>query len=315
MTTDLAQSTSKQLEISCQSCGATLLLESNMRSALCPYCASPSIVHRPPAADRPAPTFIVGFVVDHEHATRAVQKWISGSHMFARSDFKSAVPELTRGVYLPAYLYGAVANSQYSASIGENYTEIETYTTTDANGKTVTRTRTVVKTEWRPLHGNHCCYVVDVIVTASSGVTNAALEAIEPFDLRALRRYADSFISGWLAEEPSRSKDDCFKLAHDETVSKVGSMLQHFMPGDTYSNLQYQTRLSHEVIDLVLLPVWSYAVRYSEDRPPVQILVNGQTGRVGGTVPVSATKVTCAVIAALLLIGGVVLLFLILSQQ
>lgn len=309
MATDLSDSKTDQLEISCQSCGAKLVLESNMRSTLCPYCASPSIVRRPPTKNRPSPTFLVGFVVDHDHATKAVKKWIAGSHMFARSDFKAAVPELTRGVYLPAYLYGAVATTKYSASIGENYTVTETYTTTDSKGKLVTRTRTVIKTEWRSLSGNHSCYVVDVLVTASRGVTNAALEAIEPFDLRSLRRYADSFISGWLAEEPSRTKEECFRLAHNETISKVGERLTHFMPGDSYNNLQHQTQLSHEVIDLVLMPIWTYAIRYAEDQPPIQILVNGQTGRVGGKVPISTAKVTAAVIAVLLLIIFVVLLF------
>ncbi|MGZ0167760.1 MAG: hypothetical protein ACKVII_27910, partial [Planctomycetales bacterium] len=46
------------------------------------------------------------------------------------------------------------------------------------------------------------------------------LPELEPFDLRALRRYDPSFISGWLAEEPSRSKDDCFQLSHDESVEQ-----------------------------------------------------------------------------------------------
>ncbi|MCA9135895.1 MAG: hypothetical protein KDB00_04030 [Planctomycetales bacterium] len=313
MASDIADPVTDQLEISCQSCGAKLVLDANLRSTLCPYCASPSIVTRPPSPNRPSPAFLVGFVVDHEHATDAVKRWVAGSHLFARSDFKAAVPELTRGVYLPAYLYGAVANTSYSASIGENYTETETYTTTDSKGKLVTRTRTVTKTEWRSLYGDHCCYVMDVVVSASRGVTNAALEAVEPFDLRALRRYADSFIAGWLAEEPSRSKQDCFQLAHDESVAKVGRMLEQFMPGDSHSNLQFQTNLSHEVIDLVLLPIWTYAVRYAPDRPPIQILVNGQTGRVGGKVPISATKVTLAVVAVLLIIG--VILVLVMAAQ
>ncbi len=286
-----------------------------MLTALCPYCASPSIVQRPPSANRPVPSFVVGFVLTHDRAIQLVKNWISGSHFFARSDFKKAAPELTRGVYLPAYLYGAVADSRYSASIGENYTVTETYTTTDSKGRTVTRTRTVTKTEWRSLSGAHSCYAVDVVVTASSGVSNAALEAIEPFDLRALQRYSPSFIVGWLAEEPSRSKDECFRMAHEETVAKVGTLLHQFMPGDSHSNLQFQTQLSREVIDLVLFPVWSFALRYAEDRPPLQILVNGQTGRVGGNVPISAIKVTTAVVIGLIILGGIVLLFLFLSQR
>jgi hypothetical protein len=297
------------LEISCQSCGSTLLLESNMRTAICPYCASPSIVERPATKNLPKPTFIIGFAVDHERAMRIVKNWLRQSHFFVRSDFKRAAPDLTRGVYLPAYLYGAVADSRYSASIGENYTEVETYTTTDAKGRTVTRTRTVTKTEWRNLSGDHSCYVVDVVVTASKGVSNAALEAIEPFDMRALHRFAPAFIAGWLAEEPSRTQEECFQLAHDETIAKVGVLLKNFMPGDSHNNLQYRTTVSQEVIDLVLFPIWSFAVRYNDEKPPVKILVNGQTGRVAGHVPISVAKVSTAVIIALLLILGIVLLF------
>lgn len=298
------------LEIACQACGAKLVLESNMRTAICPYCASPSIVQRPPSVDLPKPTFVIGFTIDHERATKLVKKWIGNSHLFVRSDFKRAAPELTRGVYLPAYLYSALAESRYSASIGENYTETQTYTTTDSKGRTVTRTRTVTKTEWRPLSGQHACYVSDVVVTASQGVSNAALEAIEPYDLRQLRRYAPEFIVGWLAEEPSRDQDECFRLAHDETIAKVGRMLKNFMPGDSHRNLQYDTSLSQEVIDLVLFPVWSFAVRYDEQKPPVQILINGQTGRVGGKVPISVAKVSAAVIIALLVLGGILLVIM-----
>lgn len=312
MLTDSSRETGEQ-EIACQSCGAVLHVGANVRSTTCPYCASPSIIHRPPSRDRPEPAFLVAFVVNHERASTAVRNWIARSSIFARSDFKRAVPQLTHGVYLPAYLYGAIANTSYAARIGENYTETETYTTTDGKGQTVTRTRTVTKTEWRSLQGQHQCYVVDVLVTASSGVSNPALEAIEPFDLRSLRGYEDSFISGWLAEEPSRSKQDCLKSAHGETLALVERKLTNFMPGDGFSHLQQNTEVTNEVIDLVLLPVWSYALRYADDQPPLQILVNGQTGRVGGNVPVSTTKIAATVLA--LVVVGVLLFILISAMQ
>lgn len=278
-----------------------------MLAIVCPYCASPAVISQAVTPDRPPPSFAIGFVIDQTEATRLVRKWIAGAHIFSRSDFKRAAPQSTRGVYLPAYLYGAVADSSYTAEIGEDYTETETYTTTDGNGKTVTRTRTVTKTEWRNLRGTHACYVVDVIVTASQGTNNAALEAIEPFDLRSLRRYAPDLVTGWLAEAPSRTQADCFEMAHGETIAKVGVQLRQFMPGDSHRNLNYQTQLSREVIDLVLLPIWSFAVRYDNEKPPVQILVNGQTGRVAGRVPVSSAKVIAAVIVAVIVIGSLVL--------
>ena len=309
MVTGDSQSSDNRLEISCEACGATVMVESHMRTAQCPYCASPSVIERTPTANRPDPVFIVGFVVNQSRATQIVQQWIRSRNIFARSDFKQAAPELTRGVYLPAYLYGAVARTNYSAEIGENYTETETYTTTDSKGNTVTRTRTVTKTEWRSLRGNHACYILDVIVTASKGVSNDELEAIEPYNLRDLQRYSPPLISGWLAEDPSRAKDACRRLAHDESVKKVGAMLRDFMPGDSYTDLRYNTRLTDELTDLVLLPIWSFAVQYDEKKPPVRIRVNGQTGRVCGRVPISVIKVTAAVMLAVTAVAGVVAWF------
>ena len=308
MTADTIEQKIDYTEISCQSCGSNLLVEPQMLTAICPYCASSSIIQRPPSENLPSPEFTIGFVVTQDRAIEAVSSWIRRSSVFAKSAFRKAAPELTRGVYLPAYLYNAVANSDYRADIGENYTETETYTTTDSNGKTVTRTRTVVKTEWRSLRGKHCCYILDVVVTASKGVSNEALEAVEPFDLRSLRRFSPAMISGWLAEEPSRTQDECMQFAHGEAVDKVGSQLKGFMPGDSYRNLQYETDVVNESIDLVLFPIWSFAVRYDETKPPLQILVNGQTGRVGGKVPISPVKVSIAVaVVVFILLAGALL--------
>ncbi len=279
-----------------------------MRTARCPYCASPSIIESPPSVDQPAPSFIIEFVVAQERAVQLVERWISSSGLFARSDFKRSAVDDTQAVYLPAYLYGAIARNQYQASIGENYTVTETYTTTDANGKTVTRTRQVTKTEWRELHGEHDCYVLDVLVTASRGIDNASLEAIEPFDLRALRRYNSAIISGWPAENPSMSLDDCLELAREESVEQVGHMLGAFMPGDSHSGLTYTTRLRDEVIDQLLLPIYSFAIRYDPDKQPISILVNGQSGEIAGRVPLSPLKISVAVLLGLLLLGGLIFL-------
>ncbi len=279
-----------------------------MRTARCPWCGSTSIVERPPTPDRPLPDFVVGFVITQHVAVQRVRRWIRRSSLFARSDFRRAAADLTRGVYLPACLYSSVADSQYSAEIGENYTETETYTTTDANGNTKTETRTVTRTEWRSLTGRHASYILDIIVSASRGVANQALEAIEPFDLRAVRRYSPWFLSGWLAEEPSMTQDQCKDLARSEASRQLQQTLKEFMPGDSHTDLRCETEFSDESVALILLPVWSFAIRYAPNKPPVQVLVNGQTGRVGGRVPLSVVKIS----AAIGLVVGVAILLLLL---
>ena len=51
------------MEVSCQSCGAQLALEANLRTVECPYCAATSVVERAPEPGRPAPLFVLGFVL------------------------------------------------------------------------------------------------------------------------------------------------------------------------------------------------------------------------------------------------------------
>lgn len=289
----------------CQSCGARLEIAPDQRTGKCLYCGSPQVVDRPPSPDRPNPTFALGFVVVPEKALAIAQKWVRRPLFAPRAFLKAKVSEI-RGIYLPAYLYTAAVRSSYSASIGENYQETQTYTTTDSKGRTVTRTRTVTKTEWRSLTGYHAVYVADFVVTASRGLPNEELEAIEPFDLRALKRYTPKIVSGWVAEEPSIGAHECFQMARQEAQAGVAKMLSTFMPGDTHRNLQFQSSFDQEDLELTLLPVWVLPVRYRDDKPPVRLLVNGQTGKIHGKAPKSWVKITLFVLTILALIALVI---------
>ncbi|MDY7228372.1 hypothetical protein [Hyalangium rubrum] len=296
------------MNLSCQSCGAQLVVAETLRTTTCPYCAAPSVVERPPSRDRPPPTFALGFVQTPAKAKELARQNLLRRSFWAPSSVRNASVEELRGIYVPAWLYSALAESDFSASIGENYTETETYTTTE-NGRTVTKTRQVTKTEWRPLRGRHTEYVPDVIVTASSGLPNDELEHIEPFDLRGLRRYHDALVAGWITEEPSLAQEQCMEQARDEVTAYVKKRLAAFMPGDSHRELSFSTRFHNEALVVCLLPVWVMALRHDLQKPPLRFLVNGQTGKVYGRVPVSWVKVALAVLLALLVAGGLYLLF------
>jgi hypothetical protein len=209
-------------------------------------------------------------------------------------------------VYVPAGLYSAVTSSTYTAEIGENYTVTETYTTT-VNGKTVTRTRTRIETEWRDLAGTHAAYATDLIVTASRGLPNDELERIEPFDLRALRRYSAALVSGWLVEEASLDLSECARLARAEAARVEEERLQRFMPGDRYRDLRFDLQLQNETIDPVLVPVWVLAVRPAPDAPAVRVVANGQSGEVWGPERVSPVKVALWIAAALVALAIIII--------
>ncbi|WP_408888612.1 hypothetical protein ACJ2CR_28380 [Myxococcus faecalis] len=295
--------TEPRLRLGCQSCGAMLVLEPSLRTTRCPYCAAPSVVERPPTPGVPEPRFALGFSLNHAAAREKVSHWLRSRSRFCRSGIRDAKPGDVHGVYVPAYLYSALATSRFQASIGENYQEQERYTTTE-NGKTVTRTRTVTRTEWRPLSGQVSGYVADVLVTASNGLHNDELEALEPFDLRGLARYTPALVSGWMAEEPTLTFQACLEKAREEVSGRLLDKLAALMPGDSHRELSHDSHLDWESLDVCLLPVWVLAVRYAQDAEPLRVLVNGQTGEVHGKAPLSVWKVAAAVVVGLLGVLG-----------
>lgn len=301
------------LTLDCQHCGATLVVEAQHRTAKCLYCASPTVVERPPTPNRPDPTFALGFVVTPERALGIARKWVKKPWL-APQAFRRTTPSEIRGLYVPTYLYSAEVHSEYQAQIGENYTVTETYTTTDSKGNTVTRTRTRTETEWRSLSGRHATYVADRVVTASRGIPNDELEAIEPFDLRAMHRYTPKIISGWAAEEPSMLLQECTELARGEALAEVGRQLEGFMPGDKHHGLSYRSWMQQEHLAMTLVPVWVLPVRYAADKPVVRLLVNGQTGRIYGKAPRSWLKVLLLVLALVLPVLACVIAMLVVNR-
>jgi hypothetical protein len=98
------------------------------------------------------------------------------------------------------------------------------------------------------------------------------------------------------------------RLGRFEGEAAVAALLRDFMPGDGVLALKHSTEFTEEALDHTLVPVWVFAIRDHPKRPPVRILVNGQTGKVGGKLPYSNAGV-------LIVVGLVVLaaLFMLLA--
>jgi hypothetical protein len=273
------------------------------RTQRCPFCDAPSVVTRVPTPGRPQPTFALGFAIEREKAARAVTDWIRRRKM-APFGLARAAPERITGIYLPAYLYSATAQSQYQASIGEKYRRLGL----EGNDNGGVSLRRQEKTEYRDLAGRHVTYVADILVTASRSLSNEEVEAIEPFDFGRLRRYSPALVAGWTSEEPSLTPDECLRLAHAEAHVSVGRSLHRFMPGDEVRSLHHQTQFVDESIDLALVPVWAFAMRYHPRKATVRVLVNGQTGQVGGVIPFSWAKLGLVAGAVVLAVATLVVL-------
>ncbi|HWE40797.1 MAG TPA: zinc ribbon domain-containing protein [Isosphaeraceae bacterium] len=287
----------------CESCGAEVRCEPGSRSTTCPFCAAPYVVDFDPAASgRQEPEFVLGFAIPADRAEKIYREWLATNGLFRPSDLRQrAEAENLRGIYLPFWSFSARADSRWSAEVGEYWYRTETYTTTDAQGKTVTQTRQVQETEWWGLDGGHHAYHSFYLVSGSKGLPQAVSEWIQPFQLLALKRYAPHYLAGWLSEEYSVAKDQALDLSRAEFHRREAAAIAAFLPGDTHRGLRVETTFSKVNSDLILLPIYLRSYRYKGKL--YRILINGQTGLIAGEKPISAARVAIAVVLALLLIA------------
>lgn len=291
----------------CESCGAQVAVDVNQRSYVCPFCDSTYVVEfTPEQTGRQPPEFVIPFAVTPDQALERFRRWLSAGGWFRPGDLgRAQIADRLRGVYLPFWSFSMLAESQWSASIGEHWYRTETYTVQE-NGKTVTRTRQVQETEWWPLEGRHHWYYSGYLVSGSRGLAQADAEQLKPFHLAALRRYQPQFLAGWFCEEYSVQRQEALCSCQNEFLAREQSAVASFLPGDIHSNLQVRVQFSQVNSDLILLPVYLLSYRYRDK--VYRFLVNGQTGKVAGNKPFSSWKIGIA--AAIGVILAIVLILL-----
>lgn len=300
----------KRRRFQCKNCGADVTMEEDQRSYICAFCGSTYVVEfSPDVTGRQEPEFVIGFAVPLEEAKAKFSEWLCDNGWFRPGDLKQAeIVEQLRGVYLPFWSFSMLAESDWSARIGEYWYTTETYTTR-VNGKTVTRTRRVQHTEWWDLDGRHHEYHGGYLVSGSRGLPQDQADRVQPFHLAGLKRYAPYFLAGWLNEEYSVERDDALARCKNEFLKREYQLVAAHLPGDTHTDLHVNTRFSDVNSDLILLPIYLLTYRYNNKT--YRFLLNGQTGKAAGDKPLSAVKIGISVGIALIvmLIVAVLLLF------
>lgn len=298
----------------CEQCGAEVIVDPQQRSYVCPFCDSTYVVEfTRDETGRQQPEFVIGFAVTAEQAKEKFRDWIKRNGWFNPGDLPTgAVEDKQRGVYLPFWSFPMLAESNWSAQIGEHWQRTETYTTME-NGKMVTKTRTVTETEWWPLSGRHHRFYSGYLVSGSKGLPQREALRIMPFNLPALKRYEPYYLAGWMCEEYSIDQQPALAMCQQEYQAQEERNVRAFLPGDTASSLTVQTRFRNISSDLCLLPVYILSYRYKEQL--YRFLVNGQTGKIAGDKPLSWQRIGIAVGCGVILLAAIVIAIMIIAAM
>jgi hypothetical protein len=277
------------------------VFEGPVLSGACSYCDSP-MVDEP----RALPSFdgVVPFRVPQRGALEQLRTYLD-NRRWAPASLRAVRVHARglRGVLVPFWVYEGVVRSEYRAKIGLHWYRSEKYEDAEGNRKT----RQVRETEWFPLRGSAARQVEDHVVSASVGLPEHEAVALAPFDLGWSTSYDPRLLSGFEAELPTIAEHDAQHTAVDELrEAEAARILHELLPGDVNRVDAIQSRIEVASRRLVLLPVW--VATYRQGEVVLRLLVNGQTGKVVGRVPVSKAKVAALVLGLLLVAGLIALL-------
>ena len=295
------------LEVQCQSCGAKSIFMPPQVAGRCEFCGV-QIVAQPQSADPIlTPEGLLPFHLTQKQATENLRKWLA-SRWMAPNDLKRfAQPEAIHGIYIPFWTYDTNTTTHYTGQRGDYYYVTETYEETDAQGKSVTRTRQVRHTRWSSASGTVSRWFDDVLIPATRSLSLGRLDALEPWDLDHLVPYNPAFLSGFKAQRYQIDLEQGFALMKEVIAEQIESDVRDDIGGDEQSIDQLSTHYSGITFKHLLLPVYAGAYRFKGK--VFQIVVNARTGEIQGDRPYSSVKIVLLIALLLLVVLILVVMF------
>lgn len=278
----------------CDSCGAEIMADDQQTATFCYYCHNPVILAGKMGGEF-KPDKVIGFKLTRENAIDDFKKWI-GKRLFVPKDFKSEQQlEKLTGLYVPFWIADCHINVDYSAtgkkvrhwtSGNYRYTETSTYHIV-RRGNLVTR---------------------GVPADGETKIDDLLMEAIEPFDYNDLRDFSMSYLSGFFADKYDVDKAQVFPRIRERSTQACASLIKESISGyTTVTPLAQNYNISQTDWKYTMLPVWFMSYMY---RGKVyEFAINGQTGKLAGTPPLSKPKLALfsGIIGAAVALAGMVI--------
>lgn len=277
-------------KIICPACSAPLTEDEFSSAMICPFCSNP-VEMESRLTGSYEPKYILPFKYTKADAKAEFRKWAKKGRLTPSAFKTDATLDQSKGVYIPSWLYTYYLEASLKLT-GEKSKKVKAGNTeTTTTEKYTISMRTAGTYERVPKN-------------ADENLPDGVLEVLEPYDYKALTEFAIPYLSGYYAEK--------YHVPASEYADKVKDALKADMieaskdKVEGFENVKVvsdEVRFSGEETEYVLLPVWKLDFKYGHKKYP--LFMNGQTGKIQGTLPISKGKVAIlfgSIFAAILII-------------
>lgn len=274
--------------VQCRSCRAVMVYDATRVGQNCEFCGSAALVSydevRPPIR----PQSLLPFRVSTAQVRETIRHWYASKWLAPNAFKRKALVDTLHGLYIPYWTFDARVRSPWSAQAGYYY-----YVRQGKN-----RVRRI---RWERVSGVVDHVFDDVLIPGTRGVPRALLAQVEPFPTGGLVPYDTGYLAGYVVEHYQVALGEAATQSLRDMEAELRERCAAEIPGDTYRDLRIAPQWSGRTFKHILVPI--YLLNYTYRGRTYMAVVNGVTGRMGGTYPVSWIKVTLIVIAVLVVLA------------
>jgi DNA-directed RNA polymerase subunit RPC12/RpoP len=291
----------------CAGCGADVVVNTaEQMGARCHWCRHVLTINEQ-VPNGAVPDAVLPFRITHDDAMARIRQFAGKRRMFADRGFiRDFTPENVVGVYMPYMVVDARASADIS---GHGEIETRKYTRGSGDDKETFYDADVYSVR------RHVDYTVDDLTIESSSErahmnaainTNNVINTILPFDTENAVTWNASYLTGFTSEKRDQDVDHVRPELEDQLLSiarsQVASSVGQYDRGVRWESEGLAVHGTRWVS--MYLPVWLYSHYHESGGKGMvhYIAVNGRTGEVMGSVPVSHPRL----FAAAAVVGGVI---------
>ncbi len=251
---------------SCTSCGAEIVVNGVESAKFCAYCGQSTI-----AFDRISgelrPSYIIPFQIKQEQAMQKIQERIENSYVNPE-ELKGYSMQNLRGIYIPYRLY----DIEYYDDQIWRYESSSSYLT-----KRISYAREVKHT------------FKDLAVSTSSQLGDLIAKRLEPYNMSAKKPFEAEYLSGFYADRYDMSAEETNLAARGMAKELFDRAVSHTVDNKSAKLVYTKPQLEVLKSDYVLMPAWFMTLEC--EGKTYTFVVNGQTGKVVGMIPIKRSKV------------------------
>lgn len=260
---------------SCPACAAEITGSAAMGATICPYCGNAAIVEKQ-FEGAYAPDYLVPFRVDKKAAMKHFEQTCQ-KLPFLPDEFKNKrkVEEMS-GIYVPFWMFDCKADADitYRGERVSHWSDSE---------------NDYVKTDYYKIFRAGTLDFENLPVDASQKADDAYMDALEPYNLNDAVKFEPAYLAGYLADKYDVSAAESEQRANSRIKNTTESTFAETVTGFTgVVTEKSRVAFTQGKVRYSLLPVWMLHIAYEGKN--YAYAVNGQTGKVVGSFPISKKK-------------------------